>query len=261
MIINCKEIAQKWKNECYGINATLAIIQVGDNPASNSYIKGKLKDCAEIGFNGLLYKFEENITEKELLDLINNLNNDESINGIIVQLPLPLHLDEKKITNAVAIEKDVDGFLRDSEFIPCTPLGVVNLLEEINYDVSNKFVVVLGRSEFIGKEVARLLLNKNATIAICHSKTPIEKRNELLKLADVVISAVGKADLFTWKDVSKNALVIDIGINRKDGHLCGDFVPCEDESYLDYTSVPGGIGLLTRAMLMKNTATAYRKQK
>lgn len=260
MIINCKEIAQKWKNECKGVNATLAIVQVGDNPASNSYIKGKLKDCEEIGFTGILHKFEESIDEETILNLIDTLNNDSTVNGIIVQLPLPKHLDEHKITNRVAIEKDVDGFLRDSQFTPCTPLGVVNLLDEINYDVSDKFVVVLGRSEFIGKEAARLLLNKNATVAICHSKTPIEKRNQLLRMADVVISAVGKADLFTWVDVKPGAVVIDVGINRKDGHLCGDFVPSMDAEYLDYTSVPGGVGLLTRAMLLKNTFVAFNNQ-
>lgn len=260
MIINCKEIAAKWKNECSTVPATLAIIQIGNNPASNSYIKGKLKDCSEIGYVGMLYKLDEDVTEKEVLDIIDTLNTNADINGIIVQLPLPRHLNEEKIAKAISTIKDVDGFIQDSPFIQCTPLGVVNLLDEINYDVSGKLVVVLGRSENVGRTTANLLLNKDATVAICHSKTPPEVRRDLLKTADVVISAVGSPALFTWEDVKKGAVVIDVGINRVDGHLCGDFVPSEDEDYLDYTSVPGGVGLLTRAMLMKNTYKAYKLQ-
>jgi methylenetetrahydrofolate dehydrogenase (NADP+)/methenyltetrahydrofolate cyclohydrolase len=260
MIINCKEIAQKWKNECVGINAHLAIIQVGDNPASNSYIKGKLKDCDEVGFKSSHYKLDAEVTEEELTELILKLNNDKDVNGIIVQLPLPKHIDAIKIVNLVAVEKDVDGFLYESEFTPCTPMGVVNLLDEINVDVNGKFVVVLGRSEFVGKKAADLLLAKNATVAICHSKTPIDVRDSLLKSADIVISAVGSAKLFEAIHVKDGAIVIDVGINRNDfGKLCGDFVPDENRDIL-YTSVPGGVGLLTRAMLLKNTYAAYMNQ-
>lgn len=260
MIINCKEVAAKWKKECSAVNATLAIIQVGDNPASNSYIKGKLKDCEEIGYKGIHYKLDESVEETEVLSLINELNHSTSVNGIIVQLPLPKHLNADRIAQSISPIKDVDGFIYSSPFTQCTPLGVVNLLDEINIDVKNKFVVVLGRSENVGKTAADLLVEKDATVVICHSKTPLELRNDLLKKADIVISAVGKAGLFTWEDVKPGSVVIDVGINRVDGHLCGDFVPSTDVDYLDYTSVPGGVGLLTRAMLMKNTYQAFLLQ-
>lgn len=261
MIINCKEVAAKWKKECSTVNATLAIVQVGNNPASNSYIKGKLKDCEEIGYEGLHFHLSEDVDESTILSLIDSLNRDPKINGIIVQLPLPKHLDEEKITKTITPIKDVDGFIHSSPFTQCTPLGVVNLLDEIGYDVNGKFVVVLGRSENVGKTAANLLLNKNATVAICHSKTPDEIRNDLLLKADVVISAVGRAGLFSWENVREGTLVIDVGINRNsEGKLCGDFIPPENVDYLNYTSVPGGIGLLTRATLMKNTYQAYLLQ-
>lgn len=261
MIINCKEVAQRWKNECLGVNATLAIVQVGDNPASNSYIKGKLKDCEEIGYQGVLYKISEPTTTERILSLLDELNADKTVNGIIVQLPLPNYLDIEKIINRVHPLKDVDGFLQNSMFTQCTPLGVVSLLDEINYDVSGKFVVVMGRSENVGKPIANLLLNKNATVAVCHSKTDKNTREMLLKNADVVISAVGRAGLFSYKDVKDDTLVIDVGINRVEGRLCGDFIPPTEECGINYTSVPGGVGLLTRASLMKNTKKAYEMQK
>lgn len=258
MKIDCKTVATKWKNECIGVNASLAIVQVGDNPASNSYIKGKIKDCEEIGFNPYHHKLDENISEENLLKIIHNLNNDDKIDGIIVQLPLPKHISVEKVTNTISPSKDVDGFIYSSKFTQCTPLGVVNLLEELKVDLTGKFVVVLGRSENVGKKVADLCLEKNATVCICHSKTPCDTMFRLLSMADIVISAVGKANLFSWENVKKNSIVIDIGINRNEnGKLCGDFVPPEDETYCDYTTVPGGIGLLTRAMLMKNTYFAH----
>lgn len=256
MKINCKEIAQKWKNECIGTSANLAIIQVGDNPSSNSYIKGKIKDGAEIGFGTYLFKFDETIDQESVLAKIEELNNDGEIHGIIVQLPLPKHLDEHLITNAVKVEKDVDGFLKDSPFVPCTAKGVVALIDELNIDITGKLVVVLGRSEFIGKRIADMLLSKNATVAICHSKTNKATRDCLLKNADIVISAVGRAGLFDSSDIGCGATVIDVGINKTDKGLCGDFIPPSDEQYCDYTTVPGGVGLLTRAMLMKNTKEA-----
>ena len=261
MIINCKEVAQKWKDECKGTKATLAIVQIGDNPARNSYIKGKLKDCQEIGYTGILYKINEPTTTEDILLLIEKLNYDKNTNGIIVQLPLPQYIDEKAIINSINPIKDVDGFLPNSIFTQCTPLGVISLFKEINYNLSGKFVVVLGRSENVGKPLANLLVNEDATVAICHSKTDMKTKYELLRMADVVVSAVGYAGLFSYKDVRPNALVIDIGINRVNGHLCGDFIPPNDDSKIMYTSVPGGIGLLTRATLMKNTKIAYEMQK
>ena len=256
MIINCKEIAKKWKNECMDKKATLAIVQIGDNPASNSYIKGKLKDCEEIGFIGRLFKYSEDVSESFIIHLIETLNKEKDIDGIIVQLPLPKHMNTKKVVNSVAVEKDVDGFLSESKFEPCTALGVIKLLEEINYNFVGANVVVFGRSEFIGKKIADMLLERNATVTICHSKTTEESKKYLLKNADLIITAVGKPNLVNCNDIKKGATVIDVGINKVDGKLCGDFTPPEDGEYCNYTTVPGGVGLLTRAMLMKNTYEA-----
>jgi methylenetetrahydrofolate dehydrogenase (NADP+)/methenyltetrahydrofolate cyclohydrolase len=262
MIIDCKTVATKWKEECKGTKATLAIVQIGDNPASNSYIKGKIKDCEEVGFNTKLLKYPEGVSEAFVLDVIHLLNEEETVDGIIVQLPLPQHINAQKIANAIVPEKDVDGFLVQSPFTQCTPLGIINLIKEINVDLNGKMVVVLGRSENVGKKAAELCLNENATICVCHSKTPKEMRDELLKRADVVISAVGKANLFTYENVKEGAIVIDVGINRNnEGKLCGDFTPSGNPNYCDYTPVPGGIGLLTRAMLLKNTKEAHLLRK
>lgn len=260
MIIECKKFAKKWKKECQGTHARLAIVQVGDNPASNAYIKGKIKDCEEVGFSFSLHKWPEDVSEEDLIGYINQLNNDKSVNGIIVQLPLPAHLDTNKIVNTVAIEKDVDGFRPGSPYVPCTPLGIVRLLDEMEINVEGKMVVILGRSQYLGKKAFELLLNKNATLAVCHSKTPMELRDELLAKADIIISAVGKAGLFTVDHVKENAIVIDVGINRTtDGKLVGDFVP-SDKKEITYTPVPGGVGLITRAMLLQNTLSAYQAQ-
>lgn len=260
MIIDCKQIAQKWKEECKGVHACLAIVQVGNNPASNAYIKGKIRDCEEVGFSFSLYRFPEDVTEEDLETCIARLNSDANVNGIIVQLPLPVHLNADKIVNLVAIEKDVDGFRGGSPFTPCTPLGVSRLLDELEISVEGKLVVILGRSEYIGKKAFDLLLNKNATLAVCHSKTPRSLRNDLLKKADIIISAVGKRDLFSAADVKDGAIVVDVGINKKDdGKLCGDFTP-DNNREITYTSVPGGVGLLTRAMLLQNTLQAYKLQ-
>ena len=238
----------------------MAIVQVGDNPASNAYIKGKIKDCEEVGFSFSLHKWPEDVSEAEMLEYIDQLNNDNAVNGIIVQLPLPAHLDAHKIVSTILPEKDVDGFLGNSPFTPCTPLGISRLLDELEVSVDGKFVVILGRSEYLGKKAFELLLNKNATLAVCHSHTPIELRNELLAKADIVISAVGKAGLFTASNIKDGAMVIDVGITRtNEGRLCGDFVPDENRDIL-YTFVPGGIGLLTRAMLLQNTLAAYKLQ-
>lgn len=260
MIIDCKKVAKQWKKECKGAHARLAIVQVGDNPASNAYIKGKTKDCEDVGFSFSLHRFPEDVTEVDLETCITRLNNDVNVNGIIVQLPLPAHLNAQKIVNMVAIEKDVDGFRSGSPFTPCTPLGIARLFDELDISVEGKFVVILGRSEYIGKKAFELLLNKNATLAVCHSKTPRSLRDELLKKADVIISAVGKKDLFSVENIKDGAVVIDVGINKKDdGKLCGDFTP-DDNRDITYTSVPGGVGLLTRAMLLQNTLQAYKLQ-
>lgn len=260
MIIDCKQIAKKWKEECKDVHAHLAIVQVGDNPASNAYIKGKIKDCEEVDFGFSLHRFPEDITEGDLETCIVHLNSDVNVNGIIVQLPLPTHLNANKIVNLVAVEKDVDGFRVGSPFTPCTPLGVSRLLDELEISVEDKFVVILGRSEYIGKKAFDLLLNKNATLAVCHSKTPRSLRDDLLQKADIIISAVGKRDLFSAADVKDGAIIIDIGINKKDdGKLCGDFTP-DNNREITYTSVPGGVGLLTRAMLLQNTLQAYKLQ-
>lgn len=260
MIIDCKKVANKWKNECRGTHARLAIVQVGNNPASNAYIKGKTQDCEDVNFTCTLHRFPEDVAEEDLVACITNLNEDIHVNGIIVQLPLPAHLNADKIVNLVAIEKDVDGFRAGSPFIPCAPLGISRLLDELDISVEGKLVVILGRSQYIGKKAFELLLNKNATVAVCHSKTPFALRKELLGKADVIISAVGRKGLFSADDVKDGAIVIDVGINKNDnGKLCGDFVPNEERDVI-YTSVPGGIGLITRAMLLQNTLAAYKLQ-
>ena len=248
------------EKECKGAHARLAIVQVGDNPASNAYIKGKTKDCEDVDFSFSLHRFPDEVSEEELSACITRLNEDIHVNGIIVQLPLPAQLNAHKIVNMVAIEKDVDGFRAGSPYTPCTPLGISRLFDELDVSVEGKLVVILGRSEYIGKKAFELLLNKNATLAICHSKTPRSLRDDLLKKADIIISAVGKRDLFSASDIKDGAIVIDVGINKKDdGKLCGDFSP-DNNREITYTSVPGGVGLLTRAMLLQNTLQAYKLQ-
>ncbi len=253
-----------------GIEPGLAVVLVGENPASKKYVASKEKTCQEIGINSFGYKLPENTSQKELIELIDRLNADPKVNGILVQLPLPKGLNEKEIMNRISPEKDVDGFgpdalgklvLDEPGFIPCTPHGAIKMLEAYNIDPAGKHAVVVGRSVIVGKPLALLLLRKNATVTICHSKTP-NLKEECLK-ADILCVAIGKAKMITGDMVKEGAAVIDIGINvTPDGKIVGDVdfdAAKERAAYI--TPVPGGAGPMTIAMLMYNTVLAAKMQR
>lgn len=245
----------------------LVVIMVGNNPASLSYAKGKSKACAEVGMRFTLWQLPENISEEDLIDNINEFNYKDDVDGILVQLPLPAHLNERKILETVLPTKDIDGltthnmgklFLQEEGFYPCTPLGVMNLLGEMKVDLKGKNVTVIGRSMLVGLPLARLLLAKDATVTICHSKTE-DLKSKCLN-ADVLIVAIGKAKFINHEYIKDGAYVIDVGVNRVDGHLCGD-VDFEDvkDKVSAITPVPKGVGPMTIAFLLENTLKAYRK--
>ena len=250
-----------------GIVPGLAVIIVGDDPASRVYVNGKKKDCEEIGIYAREYTLGEETTQEELLNIIDGLNHEDSISGILVQLPLPKHLDEKLVLNRIDPKKDVDAFhpvnvgkimIGDYDFLPCTPAGVMEFFNEAKIDVAGKDCVVIGRSNIVGKPQAMLMLHKNATVTICHSKTADLKAT--CKRADILIAAIGRAKMINRDYVKEGAVVIDVGMNRdENGKLCGDVDfedVCDLASYI--TPVPGGVGPMTRAMLMKNTVTAAK---
>ena len=250
-----------------GIEIGLAVVIVGDNPASRVYVNNKKKACAEVGFNSYEYALPEETTEAELLELVEKLNNDDKVNGILVQLPLPKQINENAIINAIRPEKDVDAFhpenvghimIGDFSFLPCTPAGVMELIAETGVDVCGKNCVVIGRSNIVGKPMAMLLLHKNGTVTICHSRT--QNLEEICSNADILVAAVGKAGFVTPDMVKAGAVVIDVGMNRNaEGKLCGDvdYTACFDKAgYI--TPVPGGVGPMTIAMLMRNTLTAAK---
>lgn len=252
-----------------GCEIGLAVIIVGDNPASRVYVNHKKKDCAELGIVSEEYALGEDTTEEELLTLIDTLNVRDDIHGILVQLPLPKQIDESKVIKAINPEKDVDAFhpenvgkimTGDFDFLPCTPAGVMRMIEETGIDLTGKNCVVIGRSNIVGKPQAMLLLHKNATVTICHSKTVNLK--EICLGADVIVAAVGRAKMIDGSYIKDGAVVIDVGINRMDdGKLCGDvdFASANEKaSYI--TPVPGGVGPMTRATLMQNTVTAAKKR-
>ncbi len=251
-----------------GITVGLAVIIVGEDPASKVYVSNKKKACEALGIISREYALPESTTEQELLDLIKELNTDPEINGILCQLPLPKHLDEKLIINSIDPEKDVDAFhpvnvgkimIGDFYFLPCTPAGVMEMLEYEGIDVTGKNCVVIGRSNIVGKPMNMLLLHKNGTVTICHSKT--KNLAEICKNADILVAAVGRPNFVTADMVKEGAVVIDVGINRVDGKLCGDvdFENVKDKVSA-ITPVPGGVGPMTIAMLMQNTLTAAKKQ-
>lgn len=276
-ILDGKAVSQRVKNalkeetekfvEKYGIKPGLAVVIVGDDPASRVYVNSKKKACAEIGYYSEEHALPESTTEDELLSLVEKLNGDEKIHGILVQLPLPKHIDEEKIINAVNSKKDVDAFhpvnvgkimIGNFDFLPCTPAGVMELIDDAGIDLTGKNCVVVGRSNIVGKPQAMLLLHKNATVTICHSKTKNIK--EITKNADVLVAAVGRAQMFDGDYIKDGAVVIDVGMNRLENKkLVGDvdFESAEKKaSYI--TPVPGGVGPMTIAMLMKNTLTAAK---
>jgi methylenetetrahydrofolate dehydrogenase (NADP+)/methenyltetrahydrofolate cyclohydrolase len=253
----------------HGIKAGLAVILVGDNPASQVYVRNKVKACEQTGIHSVLEKHDASLSEQALLARVHALNHDKSIHGILVQLPLPAHIDSQKIIEAIAPEKDVDGFHVASAgalmtglpgFWPCTPHGCMKMLEHIGYNLRGKHAVVIGRSNIVGKPMALMLLQQNATVTICHSATVNLKAHTLQ--ADVVIAAVGKRNVLTEDMVKPGAVVIDVGMNRDDeGKLCGD-VDFEGVSKVasHITPVPGGVGPMTITMLLVNTLESAERQ-
>lgn len=276
MIISGKEISVKIKDqlkeevakikEKYPRLPKLVVILVGDNQASQTYVRNKERGCQYIGIESEILRHEASFSEADLLKEINDLNNDDSVDGILVQLPLPEHINEDKVLDAIVPSKDVDGFhpenvaklfLGQHSLVPCTPKGMMVLLDEINYDLTGKEVVIVGRSNIVGKPVALLCLQKNATVTIAHSKTKDLK--EVCSRADVLIAAIGKAKFFNHDYVKDGAVVLDVGINRDENNkLCGD-VDFEDvkDKVMAITPVPGGIGPMTITMLMQNTLEAF----
>lgn len=280
MIIDGKLLSAKLKQEMatlvvslkekYGRVPSLVVILVGENPASQSYVRGKIKACAECGFDSQLITMPESVGEAELLSEIARLNADDSVDGILVQLPLPKHIDEEKVIDAIALEKDVDGFhplnvanlwLGKPCILPCTPKGVMRMIEECGFNVAGCNAVVVGRSNIVGKPMAKLLLDANATVTIAHSRT--HNLAEITSKADILIAAVGRARMITADMVKEGAIVIDVGVNRdaETGKLCGDvdFEAVKDKA-AHITPVPGGVGPMTITMLMGNTIECFERK-
>ena len=278
VIISGKEVSAKVradvKAECEllkakGIDPGLAVIIVGNDPASRVYVNNKKKACAEVGFLSEEYALPEDTTQEELLAIIEKLNNNPQINGILCQLPLPKHIDEKAIINSISPLKDVDAFhpsnvgkimIGDYHFLPCTPAGVMELIHSAGIDVCGKKCVVIGRSNIVGKPMSMLLLHENGTVTICHSRT--QNLAEICSKADILVAAVGKPKFVKADMVKAGAVVLDVGVNRdENGKLCGDVDFAEVEPKASYiTPVPGGVGPMTIAMLMKNTLMAAKIQ-
>lgn len=260
-----KEEVAKQKRQ--GVFPCLAVIQVGNDPASTVYVNNKKKACEYVGIDSLSYELKENISQEELLKLIKELNENEKVHGILVQLPLPGHIDETAVLHTISPQKDVDGFhpqtvgtmmIGEDGFLPCTPAGVIQLLKRSNIDIEGKECVVVGRSNIVGKPMAMLLLRENGTVTITHSKTKDLK--EVTKRADILVAAIGKPKFITSEYVKEGAVVIDVGIHRNEqNHLCGD-VDFDDvfDRVSAITPVPGGVGPMTIAMLMKNCVDAAK---
>ena len=257
-----EKVAELKKN---GTVPCLAVIQVGTDPASSVYVNNKKKACAFVGMESLSYELEETVTEEELLALVQELNENEKVNGILVQLPLPAHICEDAVIQAISPEKDVDGFHPESVgnmcigrkcFLPCTPAGVIELLKRSGIEIEGKECVVVGRSNIVGKPMALLLLRENGTVTITHSKT--KELKEITRRADILVAAIGKPKFITAEYVKEGAVVVDVGIHRNEQNkLCGD-VDFENvfEKVSAITPVPGGVGPMTIAMLMKNCVEA-----
>lgn len=261
--IECEELKQK------NIKSKLAVIMVGDDPASKVYVRNKSRACEDVGIEYEEYLLDSKITQKELIELIEKLNNDKTVNGILLQSPIPSNLDINEAFRTISSEKDVDGFnpvnvgklvLNQDTFVSCTPYGIMKMFEEYNIDLTGKNVVILGRSNIVGKPLIHCCLNKNATVTSCHSKT--QNLAQKAKEADILISAIGKANFVTADMIKENAVVIDVGINRLDnGKITGDvdFENVKEKaSYI--TPVPGGVGPMTIAMLMNNVIKATKRQ-
>jgi methylenetetrahydrofolate dehydrogenase (NADP+)/methenyltetrahydrofolate cyclohydrolase len=255
------ELKEKGKEVC------LAVIQVGNDPASSVYVGNKKKACEYIGIKSLAYELPEETTEAELIELIEKLNADDSVNGILVQLPVPAHINEEKIINTISPLKDVDGFhpasvgalsIGQKGFVSCTPAGIIQLLKRSDVDISGKDCVVIGRSNIVGKPMAMLLLRENGTVTVCHSKT--KNLKEVCRRADILVVAIGRPKMIDADYVKEGAVVIDVGIHRMDnGKLCGDVDYESVEPVASaITPVPGGVGPMTIAMLMNNCVETAR---
>ncbi len=248
-----------------GIEVTLAVIQVGNDPASTVYVGNKKKACDYIGIRSLAYELPESTTQEELLKLVEDLNDRDDVDGILVQLPLPSHIDEDTVIKTISPKKDVDGFhpqsvgalsIGQKGFVSCTPAGIIELLKRSDVDIEGKECVIIGRSNIVGKPMALLMLRENATVTICHSRT--KNLKEVAKRADILIVAIGKPEFVTSEYVKEGAVVIDVGIHRRDnGKLCGDVLFSDVEPIASaITPVPGGVGPMTIAMLMHNCIEA-----
>lgn len=275
-ILNGKKLAKKVREEVkaevdklklQGINPKLAVIMVGNDSASAVYVKNKSNACKDTGIEFQEFLLPEETTEQEVLELINKLNLDDSIHGILLQSPVPKHINIDKAFDTISPDKDVDGFnavnvgrltIGKDCFISCTPYGIMRILEEYNIDVKGKRAVVIGRSNIVGKPMLQCLLSKDATVTICHSKT--QNLSEVVKEADIVVAAIGKPNFITGNMIKDGAVVIDVGINRmEDGKLCGDVNFEEASSKASYiTPVPGGVGPMTVAMLVENVVKAAK---
>lgn len=275
MIISGTEIAQHIKEnlkaeiDVLALKPKLAVILVGNNPASISYVTGKGKACASVGMDFELVRLEDTITQDDLIHEVEKLNQNETVDGILVQLPLPKHIDTKTVLEHIAHEKDVDGlsaynsgklFIGEAEFIPCTPLGVMEIFKYYQYDLSGKHVVVVGRSNLVGLPLARLLTQANATVTVCHSKT--KDLRKFTQSCDVLVVAIGQAKFIDDTYVVNQDMVIDVGINRTEKGLCGDvdFEKVKDKVKM-ITPVPKGVGPLTIASLLTNTLQAYKRRR
>lgn len=251
-----------------GIVPGLAVVLVGEDPASQVYVRNKEKACHDLGFYSEVHRLSADTSEEELLALVDRLNRQMSINGILVQLPLPGHIDEKKVINAISVDKDVDGFhpvnvgnlvIGDDSLLPCTPAGVIELIKRTGLDISGKHAVVIGRSNIVGKPVSLLLQRENATVTMCHSRTA--NMRELAKQADILVVAIGRANFIDASYIKEGAVVIDVGMNRlENGKLAGD-VDFESAKEVSgpITPVPGGVGPMTITMLMQNTLLSAKR--
>ena len=273
MILNGKEVAlgikEELKKEVSNLNSkpSLVVIQVGDDPASNIYVNSKAKLALEIGYEFCHVKFNSDVTEEEIITKIEEINENDKINGVIVQLPIPKHLNANKIVNKIAPIKDIDGLTElnagklltgDASLVSCTPKGIITLLKHYNIELQGKHVVIVGRSNLVGKPLIGLCLNENATVTICHSKT--KNLEEITKTADILIVAIGKSRFINEKYVKEGSIIVDVGINRVDGKLYGDVdfdSVFKKSSFI--TPVPGGVGPMTTISLMENVLISYKE--
>ncbi len=280
MIINGKEISKALKaklservvalEEKYGRTPNLVVVLVGDDPGSVSYVTGKAKAATEVGIRNSTLRYPDSVSEEELLSLINKLNEDDDVDGILVQLPLPAHINEDKIISAIISEKDVDGFhpdnvarlwLKQPCVLPCTPKGIIKLLNSTGIEIEGKQTVVVGRSKIVGLPVAKLLLDNNATVTVAHSRT--KNLGDVTRRADILVVAIGKERLIKADMIKPGAVVIDVGVNRdsRNGKLCGDVdFEAAQEVASHITPVPGGVGPMTIACLMENTVECFERK-